>query len=314
MHVVRVPRWVAVIALLFAVVGVGCGNGGGMATDSTPSEHVASTTTMPAGTTTLPASVPTTTVVSPTTTGGSAGQLRILRPDGIGSADFGVPADAAIVGLTDLLGPPDRDVAVSPPGEGGQECVEGSGWEDCLGVVNEARIVGWTKHGLDVALSDLGGWVDGQPVAIPLHLDSWHVVRPVSGPVLATSEGFEPGMTVGQLRTLYSDIDGLYSEGIVDGVAITMPAGSYYGELEWDPTSPGSDWSELVRAVQRALNAHGARLAIDGEWGAYSQEAWEQFLRGHDLEAPETMWLTPEIGQALGMPADDFVVDAIIGG
>lgn len=311
------------MVVLVAAIGGGCGNDDRSAITATSTEPAATTAAVPSttvatststsSTSTPTTSTPTTTAASSTTTEPSTQLPRLLRPDGIGAVDFGTPADETITALTAILGPPDHDVAILPPGEGGGECVEGAGWADCLEVVNEGRIVGWTAHGLEVGLTDHGGWTDNQAVVVPLHLVSWRASRPASGPALSTSEGFEPGMTVGQLRATYPDFEGTYSEGIVDGVVITAPNGSYFGELDWDPTSPDNSWSELVRAVQRTLNARGADLAVDGEWGPASQVAWEVFLRSEGLEPPPTMWLEPPIGEALGLPADDFVVRALTG-
>jgi hypothetical protein len=40
-----------------------------------------------------------------------------------------------------------------------------------------------------------------------------------------------------------------------------------------------------------------------------------ELLRAEGLDVPSgTMWLTPEVGAALGMPADEFVVAALSAG
>lgn len=54
---------------------------------------------------------------------------------------------------------------------------------------------------------------------------------------------------------------------IISGVSIKTSDGDYWADLDWDPDSPANTWSQLIRAVQEALNASGADLVVDGEWG-----------------------------------------------
>lgn len=298
-------------ALLTASVLVLAACGGERETSETSTEPGSPETATPAvtstpqrPTTTAASSTTTTSTTAPATT--QVPHQSILRPDGLGPVDFGTPADAAIGRLTDLLGPPDLSETVDPDQ---LECVEGSEWRDCLAVVNQGSIITWNIWGLEVLVTDHGGWNGATPRIVPLHLGSWRATRSTTGNSLTSADGLRPGLTVGELRTLFPDVEFGYGEGIIAGYSIVTLAGDYWGELDWDPASPDNSWPELVRAVQRSLNRHGATLTVDGEWGPLSQQAWELFIRDHDLgPAPPTMWLTQEIGQALEMPPDDFAV------
>ncbi len=74
------------------------------------------------------------------------------------------------------------------------------------------------------------------------------------------------------------------------------------------PTTTDIEGSD-VAAIQEALNDQGADLIADGEWGPNTEAAWLAFLTDHDIEpfSPQ-LWLTPEIGQQLGLPPDDVIV------
>ena len=245
----------------------------------------------------------------PEPTDARVGQLTMLRADGLGLVDFGTPGDQTIAALTDILGPFDRNETVDPDSV---DCVEGSGWRECLDVVENARILTWTKWGLNVLVTDHGGWDGAVPRSVALHFGSWQAVVPSTGNTLESADGLHPGMTVGQLRAIHPDVEFGYGEGIISGVSIKTSDGDYWGELDWDPVSPANTWSELIRAVQEALNASGADLVVDGEWGPRSQQAWEVFFEQNNLgPAPPTMWLTPEVSDALRLPPDDFVVAAL---
>ncbi len=252
------------------------------------------------------------TAVTGTRTGtgtGTGSAVAILRPDGLSTVDFGTPADQTTTALTDILGPFDRNEAVDPDS---MECVEGSGWRDCLDVVENASILTWTKWGLSVLVTDHGGWDGATPRAVASHFGSWRAILPSAGGALESADGLHPGMTVGELRGIDPDVEFGYGEGIISGVYIEQPNGDYWGELDWDPASPANTWSELVRAVQVALNAGGAGLVVDGDWGPRSQHAWEVFFEENDLgPAPPTMWLTREVSDALDLPPDSFVVGSL---
>jgi hypothetical protein len=100
----------------------------------------------------------------------------VLRPGGLGEVDFGAPADEAILELTALFGPPDRVDVLEPIGPGGDGCVEGGSWLDCLRerrIVDEGQLAVWDDWGLEVALVDTT--VDfGPPKWAALQLADWH--------------------------------------------------------------------------------------------------------------------------------------------
>lgn len=325
-------RGVLAPALAVALLVAGCG-------DSSPSssptaESAVSTTTSAPVTTraqaqpsTGPAPASTTSAV-PTTPQGEVSpttedpppttsleqtrsELAVLRAGGIGGVDFGTPADEAIAELTALLGPPDRVDALEPIGEGGDGCVEGASWLDCLRdlrLVEEGRLATWGIYGLEIALVDTGtgGW---PPEQTSLQFGDWHATSPTGLIRLVTEEGLWPGMTVGELRRAVPDIEFGYNEGALDSFSVILGGhGGYWGRLDWNPdTDVIEGWD--VGAVQTALNEHGASLVVDGEWGPLSEAAWLQFLTDHGFEAfTPQLWLMPEIGEALGLPPDDITV------
>lgn len=296
-------------AVIAALMLVSCGGSDSSLVDSS---------VVPVPTTSTPPGVPSTSVddtgppttvadaAIPESTTAPAGQLTILRPDGLGPVDFGTPADETIAALTNILGPFDRDETVDPATI---ECVEGSGWRDCLAVVENASILTWTKWGLNVLVTDHGGWDGATPRSVASHFGSWQATPISTGDTLASTDGLRPGMTVGELRAVRPDVEFGYGEGIISGVYIETPNGDYWGELDWDPASHANTWSELIGAVQFALNASGADLTVDGEWGPKSQQAWEVFFEENNLgPAPPIMWLTPDVGDALSLPPDNFTV------
>lgn len=295
--------------VIAALMLVSCGGSDSLLVDSSPAPAPMLSTPPDVPSTSVDGTGPPTTVADEATsdTTAPAGQLTILRPDGLGPVDFGTPADETIAALTNILGPVDRDEAVDPASI---ECVEGSGWRDCLAVVEDASILTWTKWGLSVLVTDHGGW-DGAmlPRSVASHFGSWQAIPIPTGDTLASTDGLHPGMTVGELRAIRSDVEFGYGEGIISGVYIETPNGDYWGELDWDPASSANTWPELIRAVQVALNAHGADLSVDGEWGPKSQQAWEVFFEENNLgPAPPIMWLTPDVGDALSLPPDNFTV------
>jgi len=296
-------------AAIAALMLVSCGGSDSSLGDTSPAPVPTMSTPPDVPSTSVNDSRPPTTVADaaiPESTTAPAEQLTILRPDGLGPVDFGTPADETIAALTDILGPFDRDETVDPVSI---ECVEGSGWRDCLAVVESASILTWTKWGLNVLVTDHGGWDGAMPRSVPSHFGSWQATPLSTGDTLVSTDGLRPGMTIGDLRVIRPDVEFGYGEGIISGVYIETPNGGYWGELDWDSASAVNTWSELVRAVQVALNASGAELAVDGEWGPRSQRAWEAFFEENNLgPAPGTMWLTPDVGDALGVPPDNFTV------
>jgi peptidoglycan hydrolase-like protein with peptidoglycan-binding domain len=125
-----------------------------------------------------------------------------------------------------------------------------------------------------------------------------------------TPEGAFAGMTVAALRRAVPEVQFGYNEGVLDSFSFeSTEGGGFAGGLDWSPSADGNDFSDLVRAVQRALNSDGAGLVVDGEWGPATEAAWNDFhsIHGFPLITSQ-LWLTPEVGEALGLPPDDFVV------
>ncbi len=234
-----------------------------------------------------------------------------LRPDGLGPVDFGTPIGEALDALSALLGPPDRDAVLGPDGE----CVEGAGWLDCLSdlrVIEQGRLVTWDEHGLQVAFVDSDGTEPQRP--LPLQFADWLATVATGSHALSTPEGLHAGMSIASLRQVAPDLEFGYGEGVLAAFYVDVSeAGGYWGTVDWDPATAGNDFGEMVRAVQEALNAGGADIAVDGEWGPRSQAAWVDFLNRHGIVAVTSqLWLTPQIGDALGLPPDDSQV-AVLG-
>ena len=294
---------VAVALLLTA----SCGGGGGSSApvaDPTAAPSTSSTTVPVAPETTSAPTVVTT--VEP-----SAFGMRVLRPDGLGPVDFGVAAEEALVDLTSLLGAPDRLEPIGPLADG---CVEGAGWLDCvrgLRLIESGQLAIWAAYGLEVALVDTRRDVWPQEQA-PLQFGDWHATVGASDTHLVTEEGLSPGMTVGQLRTAVPSVEFTYNEGLLDSYSVTSGAnGGYWGRLDWDTTTPDIE-SLYIATVQTALNNHGADVVVDGEWGPRTQTAWMEFLTENSIEPfTSQLWLTPEIGEALGLPPDEIVIATI---
>jgi peptidoglycan hydrolase-like protein with peptidoglycan-binding domain len=278
------------VALLLAA---GCGGGGGS------SSPTADPTTAPSAPTVV-------TTIEPSALG-----MRVLRTDGLGPVDFGVAAEEAMVDLTSLLGAPDRVEPIAPLPDG---CVEGAGWLDCvrgLRLIESGQLAIWDGHGLEVALVDTRRDVWPHEQA-PLQFGDWHATVGTSDTRLVTEEGLSPGMTVGQLRTAVPSVEFTYNEGVLDSYSVTSGAnGGYWGRLDWDPTTPDIESFDIA-TVQTALNKHGADVVVDGQWGPRTRTAWLEFLTENSLEplTPQ-LWLTPEVGGALGLPPDEIVVATI---
>ena len=80
-------------------------------------------------------------------------------------------------------------------------------------------------------------------------------------------------MTVAALRRTVAGVEFGYNEGVLDSYSFESTEGGFWGRLDWNPSADGSELSDLVRAVQRALNSDGADLVVDGEWGPATQAA-----------------------------------------
>ncbi len=312
-------RGPGVLALMAAMVIAACGGGGACAPSSTAPVTSSSTpaTEPAAGTTTTVAPTPSDPSTSstlappveqPVTT------LPLLRPDGLGSVDFGTPADDAISELSSVFGPPDRIDAIAPIGPGGDGCVEGAGWLDCLRdlrLIDAGRLAFWHDEGLEVAFVDTGLTCSSAD-RTELQFGDWHATVATGDVRPTTAEGVFAGMSTGALKLAVPRLEFTYNEGLLDSYYIQLPdGGGYWGRLDWDPMTADIEWGD-VRAVQAALNEHGADLAVDGQWGPRTEAAWLAFLADHGIEVFTSQpWLTPEIGAALGLPPDDIIVATV---
>ncbi len=255
-----------------------------------------------------------TTTVAPAPTEQATNQpetLAILRPDGLGPVDFEIPGDDAIETLSALLGPPNEVATILPTGSGEDGCVEGASWLNCvreLRVSEQGQLLTWTSLGLDVALVD----TDRSGGHAPLQFGDWSAAPAASGAPPTTAEGLYAGMSVGELRSVYPGVGFGYNEGLLDGYFVDAPGGRYWGRLDPNPATSGYDFDGLIRAVQAALNERGADLAVDGEWGPRSEAAWEEFLTSNNLPVFTTQpWMTPDVGDALGLQIDDWAVATV---
>lgn len=180
------------LVAVFAVAAIRAGRGEDRTTSTTTATTVAppSTTTTSATTTITEAATTTTTLPTTTTTADPAARLT-LRPDGIGPLDFGVEAEAAVVVVRTLLGPPDSDTGWVD---------QASTYGNCLGT--QVRFVRWRS--LELFLTD--GPSDWAGAGVR-HLASWAHSAAVGEPLLMlrTAEGVGVGTPVGDLRATYGE-------------------------------------------------------------------------------------------------------------
>lgn len=178
------------LVAVFAAAAIRAGRGEEPTTTAPPSTTTttAATTTTPAPTTTTTTTATTTTTTRPPTTTTPESRLT-LRPDGIGPLDFGVAAEAAVVVVRTLLGPPDGDTGWVD---------QASNYGNCIGT--QVRFVRWGS--LELFLSD--GPSDWAGAGVR-HLASWANSPAVGEPLLdlRTVEGVGVGTPVGDLRAAY---------------------------------------------------------------------------------------------------------------
>ncbi len=173
----------------------------------------------------------------------------VLRPDGLGTASFGDPAELVVETVISLLGSPDRDIFIDP-------VAEQTAMPYGYGANRFFRLVEWDQVGLYLVLSD-GNYYRGDGVP---HFVGWGVTR--SG--LETEEGIGVGSRVADLVVAYGDRvtlpDSFLSE--CDGgwtfrvePADPLDASDYYasmhGELDEDPRD----------VLSRVTRLHGGATA-----------------------------------------------------
>ena len=309
-------RRAVTVLCVVALVACGCGDQSSapLPTTSPPATTPGTSRTAPTATpsTTVPpaarlttpptdAGATTTEVPSAPTTGElptvPAEELAILRAGGIATADVGTLADETLTTLTELLGPPSRDIAIDLAA---RECVEGSDWADCARAVAEGRILTWDDLGLDVLLTDYD--ITSPTTATALHFGGWRLragAADTSDATLATTDGLRIGSLLSEVRRVHPDVELYINEGVYDTFTV-YPGGRLAGYL-------GLTWSEQVRMVQNALVASGADIAVDGELGPATLAAWDAFVATEGLTG-ETGFPSISVLAALGITFDDVPV------
>lgn len=265
---------------------------------SAPSTTTASSPTTERAVTPSTQPLPSTT----TTIADHSGDLAVLRSDGLGSVDFGTPAEDALTSLIDMLGPPDGDTVSPDP--------------DCVLAIQQTRTVHWETIGLHVLFTDWPGSYELPPA--PLHFASW-TLEPTSTPPtqLATHDGIRIGSTAAEVRSLPNS-----SPMIPDvnkwGFRLADGTGAVSGDFAWPVTLPYYFIDEpFAVALQQALNDNGANLAVDGIVGPATTQALIDFAAQHNIDgfsiepAWDSIQLTPEVLDVfwlLELPPDDVPV------
>lgn len=259
--------------------------------------------TVPPSTGPAPTSTPTTTTIADHRT-----DLAVLRPNGLGSVDFGRPVEDALMLLIDMLGPPDSDTVSSEP--------------ECVLAIQQTRMVQWEAIGLHVLFTDWPGSYDLTPA--PLHFATWTLWPTSTLPTqLATPDGIRLGSTAADVRSLPNS-----SPMIPDvtrwGFTISDDTGAVSGEFGWPVSLPYYFIDEQFAVeLQRALNDHGATLSVDGVVGPATTEALIDFAALHFIDgfSIEPAWdsirLTPEVLKVfwlLELPPDDAPVTSMWAG
>ena len=240
---------------------------------------------------------PTTTTIADHSTG-----LTVLRPDGLGSVDFGRPAEDALAVLIDMLGSPDGDIVSFDP--------------ECVPAIERTRTVHWETTGLHVVFTDWPGSYDVPPT--PLHFATWSVGSASTPQTqLATPDGIRIGSTAADVRSLPNS-----SPMIPDvtqwGFTIADDTATVSGQFAWSVDLPYYFIDEQFAAeLQQALNDHGATLAVDGVVGPATTQAIIDFAAQHSIDgfsiepAWDSIQLTPEVLEVfwlLELPPDDAPV------
>ena len=228
----------------------------------------------------------------------------MLRGDGLGAVSFGDPADEVVAVLTATLGPPDRDGVSTEP--------------DCVFAIEQTRAAFWESVGLQVLFTDWPGADDLTPV--PLQFATWILS---SKPALASSDGIGIGSTASDVRSLPNSSP-MIPNVTQWGFAISDGTGTVNGDLGWSVNLPYYSIEEqFAIELQRALNDHGADLAVDGVFDSATADALidfaaQQGTTGFSIEPNyDSIELTPEVLETfwlLGFPPDDAPVSSMWAG
>lgn len=117
---------------------------------------------------------------SSSTTGQQPSGSLVLRGDGLGIVDFGLPADDVTRTLEQLIGSPPTDP-----------------WAEAEWI----QFIGWSDHGLYVGF-DTPMYSEYEDVS---RFRGWQYNGPADGMEIRTAEGAGVGTTVAELRALYGD-------------------------------------------------------------------------------------------------------------
>jgi len=216
-----------------------------------------------------------------------------LRPDGLGTVDFRGPASELVAELTERLGLPAEETNV--------RAQPGVPLRGPLGYFpeSELRYVTWYDPGLTIVVAD--GENYGGSEAGDLRLVSWST----SSSRLRLETGVGVGSSLAELVDAYPTVqvgqseecDDAYSP---DSFGVDTAAGRLDGSIGWD-------W---VSDLQQALNARGAEVAVDGEYGPRTRAAVEAFQIEAAVASTASWdsegWIGPQTLEALGIapPAD----------
>jgi hypothetical protein len=237
-----------------------------------------------------------------TTTTDQSTDLTVLRPDGLGSVDFGEPAEDALTVLIDMLGPPDGDTVSSEP--------------ECVRAIQQTRTVHWETIGLHVLFTDWPGSYDLPPA--PLHFATW-TLGPTSTPQtqLATTDEIHIGSSAAEVRSLPNSSP-MIPNVTQWGFTLTDGTGAVSGQFAWSVSSPSYFIDEqFAIELQQALNNHGATLVVDGVVGPATTQALIDFAAQHNIDgfsiepAWDSIQLTKEVLEVfwlLELPPDDAPV------
>jgi len=238
-----------------------------------------------------------------------------LGPDGLGPYSFGSGQAVIQPWLTEMLGPPD---AVD---SGGYPTIHTDAQSQFGEEYSVGNLLSWPTAGLVVAFAERvrsdGAASESVMLAWTVSLDPWYpgqIANPNATPTgaaihpsirLVTGEGIGLGSTGGELETVlpstvfYAWND---STAVPNGFHVPRDDGgpSMQGDLDWD----------VVRDVQRALNAAGADLVVDGIAGPLTRAALAGYSDGLGLAT----WVDAFTALGLSRPPSDSLVSRLSAG